>query len=184
MRSAARRGNLDQEGREKSRPLLFRRQGHSIKAVSYSQSDLYADDAMIEIGRLVSRPEALTVKALLDAAGIDCHIGGLWHGMAEGMRLGLAGLRLTVPICQYEVASAVLREAITESPSFNFAERRSVLKLLLLVMALHILPYLYLLSLEEEDANYRLFAVVDILVDLPASAQGRGSWYLADAPAD
>lgn len=138
---------------------------------------------MIEIARLVSRPEAMTVQAMLDAAGIPCHIGGQWHSLTEGYILALGGFRLTVPICHYATASAVLREAITEPPEFNYCARKRIAVLLALVGLFNVLPVIFQeLAYDDEQTRLEILLSPLILTLTPVPPQGRGSWYLAAAP--
>jgi hypothetical protein len=143
----------------------------------------HCDDAMIEIARLVSRSEALTVQAMLAAAGIDCRISGLWHSGLECNMLALGGLRLAVPACHYDAASAVIREAITEPPGFNFDQRRRTVRFLGVVALVHLVPAAVLLMITmDQRSMLGLLSAPLIVMGAPVPPQGRGDWYLAPLP--
>jgi hypothetical protein len=140
-------------------------------------------DEMVEIARLVSRPEALTLQAMFDAAGIFSHVGGGWHGGTEPIPVALGGYRLTVPACQYEVASGLLREVLAEPAGDYFpAARARLLKLVLAwcgAAACVAVPFIYMAS----APIWLLLAIPGQFLVTPVPAQGRGDYYLAAKPA-
>lgn len=70
------------------------------------------DDAMVPIARILGRGEALTVAAMLDAAGIIVHVGGEYYASVSPEIVAIGGFRLTVPAWQYDDASDLLREVM------------------------------------------------------------------------
>ena len=104
-----------------------------------------SDDAMVPIAELVSRSEALTVAAMLDAAGIIVHVGGEHYAGSTLEVLAIGGFRLTVPASQHEEASAILREYLAEPVTFSDALRRRVLMLVGIVGLTISLPTGYIL---------------------------------------
>ena len=138
---------------------------------------------MIEIARLVYRSEALTVQAMLAAAGIDCRIIGLWHSGLECNTLALGGLRLSVAACHYEIASAVIREAITEPPAFNLDQRRRTIRFLLALALAHLVTaaVVLIVTMDRQSIPSLLFTPL-VVMGAPVAPQGRGDWYLAPPP--
>lgn len=70
------------------------------------------DDAMVPIARILGRGEALTVAAMLDAAGIIVHVGGEYYASVSADIVAICGFRLTVPAWQYDDASDILRDVM------------------------------------------------------------------------
>ncbi len=137
-------------------------------------------DEMIEIARLVSRPEALTVQAMLDAAGILCHVGGAWHASLSVEIVALGGFRLTVPRVHYADASMIVREMQRKGPAqFSEAHRRRVLHLLA-VLAVLVLPPLWLAYVMDDRPQSLLEAALVplFLLATPVAPQGSGDYYL------
>ena len=142
-------------------------------------TDSYPLDSMVEIARLVSRPEALTLQAMFDAAGIVTHVGGGWHGGTEVIPVALGGYRLTVPRCQYEVASGLLGGVLAEPAGDYFPAARA--RLLKLVMAwcgvatCVSVPFIYMAS----APIWLLLAIPSQFLVTPVPPHGRGDYYLA-----
>lgn len=139
-----------------------------------------SEDAMIEIGRVLSRPEALSVQAMFDAAGILCHVGGAWHSSIEIIPLALGGYRLTVPSFQYADASALIHEMLSVPATFNFDLRRRVLTLLGVIAASIYVPAMIVMWLGDEAMPWWEIALVPIgLFGTPVPPQGRSDYFLA-----
>ena len=136
-------------------------------------------DEMIEIARLVSRPEALTVQAMLDAAGILCHVGGAWHASLSVEIVALGGFRLTVPRAHFADASSVLREFLGQPADFSQDHRRRVVRLLA-IMALFALPPLWFaMAFDDRPQSVLEAALVPlVLLATPVAPQGSGDYYL------
>lgn len=69
-----------------------------------------ADDAMVTIGIVTSRAEALVIASMLEAGGIDVWLGGEYHASVEVNSVALGGHVLRVPLLRYDDASALIRE--------------------------------------------------------------------------
>ncbi|MEQ1724763.1 MAG: hypothetical protein ABL882_02430 [Sphingopyxis sp.] len=137
---------------------------------------------MVEIGRILSHPEALSVQAMLDAAGVLCHVGGGGHASIAMIPLALGGYRLTVPAFQYADASALIRDMLKQPATFNFTQRRRVLILLGVVVATIYVPAMVTMQWVFDDTPWWQIALVPIgLAVTPVPPQGRGDYYLAPA---
>ncbi len=136
---------------------------------------------MIEIARLLSRPEALTVQAMFDAYGISSHLGGDQHGATQVLPIALGGYRLTVPIDHYDEACDLLREVTAEPlPDHFVANRRRLLRLMLYwsgFCAIFCAPLIYVASAPV----WLMLMIPGELLLLPVPAQGRGDYYLGSA---
>lgn len=91
---------------------------------------------MIPIANIVSRPEALVVASMLEAAGIIVRINGEHHASVDPISIALGGYRLTVPDWQLEDASRILGDTFG-SAGFTFSEglQTAVIKLLLVYLS-------------------------------------------------
>jgi hypothetical protein len=138
-----------------------------------------ADDAIIEIARLYSRPEALTVQAMLDAAGILCHVGGDGHGSVESIPVALGGYRLTVPAFHYGDASAIIADMLAEPASIAESQVNRVWALLLIVSATIIPTAIVGAFVERERWSEWMLSTLTVLTT-PAVPQGRGDYRLAN----
>lgn len=142
-----------------------------------------SDDAMVPIAHILGRGEALTVAAMLDAAGIIVHVGGEHHSSATPYILAIGGFRLTVPQWQYADASALLAEMLAApEPEPNTYMRRAVGRLAIATMGsigVIILPLAAFFGL-------KVLGVVLLsplaLLQLPVNPQGRGDYYLSETP--
>lgn len=138
---------------------------------------------MVPIARLIGRGEALTVAAILDAAGIVVHLGGEYYTSVSADILAIGGFRLTVPASQHEAASRILTEVLAEpEPAPNGHMRRAIGRLALAIMgvtSVAVLPYAALLGLKA--LAIILFSPV-MLLQLPVNPQGRGDYYLSTEP--
>lgn len=144
-----------------------------------------SDDAMVPIARILGRGEALTVAAMLDAAGIIVHVGSEHYTSVAPDLIAVGGLRLTVPAWQYDDASLVLAEMLAApAPVPNDYTVRALGRLALATtgfVGAIALPYAFLLGLKS------LLAILYtplLLVQVPANVQGRSEYYLAIAPSD
>lgn len=139
-------------------------------------------DEMVEIARLVSRSEAITLQAMFDAAGIVAHVGGGWHGATEPIPVALGGYRLTVPRCQYEVASELIFEMLAEPVGdYSSAARVRLLKLAMAwcgAATCISVPFIYMAS----APIWLLLAIPGQFLITPVPAHGRGDYYLAAKP--
>ncbi|HEV2600303.1 hypothetical protein [Sphingopyxis sp.] len=144
-----------------------------------------ADDAMVPIARLLGRGEALTVAAMLDAAGIIVHVGGEYYTSVSPDILAIGGFRLAVPAWQHEEASALLADMLAEpEPQPNDHMRRALGRFALATMAMMgvaVLPYAAVLGLKSLAVV--LLSPVSMIV-LPVNPQGRGDYYLVAARSD
>lgn len=141
-------------------------------------------DAMVPIAVLFSRSEALTVAAMLDAAGIIVHVGGEYFGGTTLNVVAMGGYRLTVPDWQHRDAATVLEEFSAQSTGFIADLRRRTLRILAIVGITVSLPgaILYIYS-----GGGLVGAIVALLLPLsttPTSPQARGDYYLSVAASD
>lgn len=143
-----------------------------------------SDDAMVPIADILSRSEALTVAAMLDAAGIIVHVGGEYHASISPYVIAIGGFRLTVPHWQHGDASKIvadMRAAPESTPSPGL--RRAILRLFAASMsgfALVAFPYVLTMGLQAV-APFLLSPL--FMLGVPVNPQGRGDYYIADAPA-
>lgn len=141
-----------------------------------------AADSMVEIGRVLSLPEAVSVQAMFDSAGILCHVGGGNHASIAMIPLALGGYRLTVPAFHYADASALIREMLAVPATFSFGLRRRVLTLLGVVAATIYIPTMVTMQWVFDDTPWWQIALVPFgLVVTPVPPQGRGDYTLAPA---
>ena len=142
-----------------------------------------SDDAMVPTADLLSRSEALTVAAMLDAGGIIVHVGGEYYAGTTLNIVAIGGFRLTVPASQYAEGSAILRDFAAEPGEFIEDMRRRTIKVLAIVWLTMGVPLAFLYA----QAGSGVVAIAMGLLapaTTPASPQGRGDYYLAAAPAD
>lgn len=141
------------------------------------------DDAMVPIARILGRGEALTVAAMLSAAGIIVHIGSEYYTSVIAHNIAVGGLRLTVPAWQYEDASRLLAEMLSEpAPQQNNYTTRAIGRFVLATggaIGLFVLPHALLVGFK---ALLVVFYAPLMLVQLPVSVQGRSEYYLSAEP--
>jgi hypothetical protein len=144
-----------------------------------------SDDAMVPVARILGRGEALTVAAMLDAAGIIVHIGSEHYTSVAPDIIAVGGLRLTVPAWQYDDASLILGEMLAApAPVPNDYTVRAIGRFALAVTGFAgavALPYAFLLGVTSFLAI--LYAPL-LLVQVPANVQGRSEYYLMAASGD
>lgn len=142
-----------------------------------------SDDAMVPIADLLSRSEALTVAAMLDAAGIIVHVGGEYYAGTTLNIVAIGGFRLTVPASQYAEASAILRDFAAEPSDFIEDLRLRTIRILAIIGMTISIPaaftYAYIGS-----AGWMVAAFLAPLATTPASPQVRGDYYLTAASVD
>jgi len=143
------------------------------------------DDAMVPIARILGRGEALTVAAMLDAAGIIVHLGGEYYTSVSPDIVAIGGFRLTVPAWQHADASALVAEMLAQpEPEPNDHARRAIGRFAAATMGwmtIGVLPYVSVLGVNALVAI--IFSPVALLT-LPVNPQGRGDYYLTIAAAD
>lgn len=141
-------------------------------------------DAMVEVARILGRGEALTVAAMLDAAGIIVHVGGEYYASVSPDIIAIGGFRVTVPVWQYRDASAILAEMLAvPEPESGPHMRRVIGRFALATMgsvAVVVLPYTALFGFKV--LAFILFSPVAML-QLPVNPHGRGDYYLSADPA-
>ncbi len=141
-------------------------------------------DAMVEIARIIAPPEAITLAAMLDAAGIHCHVGGWWHYSISINALALGGFRLSVPQVQYDDASALIRDFCAQPIATEpfFAQRKRIFRFLGIVGGTIILPSLLAMAISDEAVPVWAWIVAPLsLAMTPVPPQGSGDYYLASA---
>lgn len=140
---------------------------------------------MVPVARILGRGEALTVAAMLDAAGIIVHVGGEYYTSVSPDIVAIGGFRLTVPAWQYEDASVLLAEMLQgPEPAPNGHMRRALGRFALATMAwmgVGMLPYAAVLG--TKVLILIVFSPL-ALFTLPVNPQGRGDYYLASAPSE
>lgn len=139
-----------------------------------------SDDAMVPIADLLGRGEALTVAAMLDAAGIIVHVGGEYHSSVSPYIVALGGFRLTVPRWQHAAASDVVADMLAApEPDSSAGVRGAVLRLLAASMGGFMLaasPYVLAIGLK---ALLPVLLSPLFMAGVPVNPQGRGDYYLA-----
>lgn len=144
-----------------------------------------SDDAMVPIAHILGRGEALTVAAMLDAAGIIVHIGSEHYTSVAPDVIAVGGLRLTVPAWQYDDASLILAEMLAApAPAPNDYTVRALGRFALAITGFAgavAFPYAFLLGMKSFLA---ILYTPLLLVQVPANVQGRSEYYLLAAPGD
>lgn len=136
------------------------------------------DDAMVTVAALVSRVEALVVASMLEAGGIDVHVGAAGHASVEVNSLVLGGHRLWVPALQHQAASELLLEVLGEEEwAFSRGLQRSVLRFTGSLAAFWTLYALVWAWLGQIGMAWALLAPLNAL-GIPVNPQGRGDYYL------
>lgn len=143
-----------------------------------------SDDAMVPIAHILGRGEALTVAAMLDAAGIIIHVGSEHYTSVAPDLIAVGGLRLTVPAWQFDDASLILAEVLAApAPEPNDYTVRALGRLALATAGFAgtiALPYAFLLGLKSFLA---ILYTPLLLVQVPANVQGRSEYHLSTGPA-
>ncbi|MGV7122857.1 hypothetical protein [Sphingopyxis sp. 550A] len=139
-----------------------------------------ADDAMVPIARILARGEALTVAAMLDAAGIIVHVGGEYYTSVSPDIIAIGGFRLTVPAWQYEDASEILAEMLTV-PEIQPGDhmRRAIGRLALATMGSVAVVLTPCAALFGVKALIAVLISPAMLLQLPVNPLGRGDYYLS-----
>jgi hypothetical protein len=139
-----------------------------------------SDDAMVPIAVILGRGEALTVAAMLDAAGIIVHTGGKHYASATPHIIAMGGFRLTVPQWQHEDASAVVRAMLAEpEPPVGTHMRRAIVRLWLAIMVLPALMIVPFAIYHDEEVLYAFLASSLAMLGVPVSPQCRGDYFLS-----
>jgi hypothetical protein len=144
-----------------------------------------SDDSMIEIARLPSRAEATSLRAMLAAYGIDCHIGSWWLASTTINPIALGHYRLTVPLAGYNEASALIRDYLSQPVGDWYADYRKRVVNLVVVIVLtgSIIPAVAVMTRLATLVDVILFPLTMPLV-IPVSPVGRGDFYLAKPTED
>ncbi len=144
-----------------------------------------SDDAMVPIAHILGRGEALTVAAMLDAAGIIVHVGSEHYTSVAPDLIAVGGLRLTVPAWQFDDASLVLSEMLAApAPVPNDYTVRALGRFALATIGFVgaiAIPYAFLLGMKSFLA---ILYTPLLLLQVPANVQGRSEYYHVAAPGD
>lgn len=142
-----------------------------------------SDDAMVVIARILDRGEALTVAAMLDAAGIIVHMGSEHYLTASPNIVALGGFQLTVPTWQYDEATAILAEMLAApEPKPNNHMQHAIGRLALAIVGLTgivAIPHAFLLG---STAFFAMLLSPLLMLQIPVNPQGRGDYYIAGQP--
>jgi hypothetical protein len=137
------------------------------------------DDRMALLAVIVSRSEALVMVSMLQAAGIDVHVGALHHASVEVNSLALGHYRVSVSRAQYEDASAIVAETFAAS-EWHFSEglQTAVIKLILAWMgSISILAGISMFYISTAASGF-LWLMPLQLIYFPVNPQGRSDYYL------
>lgn len=135
-------------------------------------------DNMVVLAALVSRVEALVVASMLEAGGIQVHVGANHHAALQVISLALGGHRLWIPASQHEAASQLLVEVLGEDEwSFSFGLQRAVKRVLGVWAALIGLQSLVAIWIGAAGPASLLFFPLNV-ASLPVNPQGRGDYNL------
>lgn len=143
------------------------------------------DDAMVDIARIVSPPEAMVLASRLDAAGIVCHVGGWRHHGVEINSLALGGFAVRVPSSQHAPASALIRDYLAQPVSAEAfcAQRRRILRLIALIALLFSVPGVAIaLVFKSQAMAANVFGFAAFPLFMPVPPAGRGSYSLRSEP--
>ena len=142
-----------------------------------------SNDAMVPIAILLGRGEALSVAAMLDAAGIIVHVGGEYYASVSPDIFAIGGFRLTVPAWQHGDASAVIAAMLAEpGPPPSTQPRRAVGRLVMAMMGsvlLFVSPYALAFGIK---AMIPVLLTPTFMLGIPVNPPGRGDYFLAGPP--
>lgn len=141
-------------------------------------------DAMVPIAHILGRGEALTVAAMLDAAGIIVHVGSEYYASVAPNIIAVGGFRLTVPVWQHDDASVVIAEMLAApEPPPSYHPRRAVGRLVAAMtgsVMLFVSPYALAFGIK---AILPVLLTPIFMLGIPVNPQGRADYYLAAMPA-
>lgn len=143
------------------------------------------DDAMVEIARIVSPPEAMVLASRLDAAGIVCHVGGWRHHSVEINCLALGGFAIRVPSAHHAPASALICDYLAQpvSAAAFCAQRRRILRFMAAIALLFSLPGITLtLIFKSQAMAANVFGFAAFPLFMPVPPAGRASYNLRLEP--
>ncbi len=142
-------------------------------------------DRMLPIAHLISRPEALVVASMLDAAGIIVHVGGAHHASVEVNSIALGGHCITVPEWQHWDASKILDNTFANLDySFSEGLQTAVIRFLLIWVGSLCLG-LTILALISGVNPFRVYPYAIFgIIGVPVNPQGVGDYYLSKADID
>ncbi|MBL0769527.1 hypothetical protein K5P26_09465 [Sphingopyxis sp. XHP0097] len=139
-----------------------------------------SDDAMVPVALIFGRGEALSVAAMLDAAGIIVHVGGEHYTSVTAHIIAVGGFRLTVPVWQHAEAVAVLTELVAmpepePSPDRHRALRR-LLKGILIASSVTMAPFV---AIHGVKILLAILLSPLIMLQIPVDPRVRGEYFLA-----
>jgi hypothetical protein len=139
-----------------------------------------SDDAMVPVALIFGRGEALSVAAMLDAAGIIVHVGGEHYTSVTAHIIAVGGFRLTVPVWQHAEAVAVLTELVAmpepePSPDRHRALRR-LLKGILIASSVTMAPFV---AIHGVKILLAILLSPSIMLQIPVDPRVRGEYFLA-----
>lgn len=139
---------------------------------------------MVPIAAILGRGEALTVAAMLDAAGIIVHLGGEHYASTSPHIVAMGGFRLTVPQWQHDDASDLIRAMLAEpEPPITDYARRAIKRL---AAALFAIPAMLILPSALIFGSFSVLTILAYpaaaLFAVPVGPRGRSDYFLS-APA-
>lgn len=136
------------------------------------------EDAMVILAALVSRVEALVVASMLEAGGIQVHVGAAAHASVDLNSVCLGGHRLWVPAVQHRAASELLFEVLGhEQWAFSKGLQRAVARFAGAWAALWTASAAVAVGFGAPW--YFLVLAPFNCLTIPVNPQGRGDYYLA-----
>ena len=143
-----------------------------------------SNDAMVPVALIFGRGEALSVAAMLDAAGIIVHMGGEYYTSVTAHIIAVGGFRLTVPVWQQAEAIAVLTEMMAmpepAPPPDRHRAMRRLFKAILVASSATAAPFAALYG--AKVLLTVLFSPL-IMLQIPVDPRVRGEYFLASQPA-
>lgn len=137
---------------------------------------------MVPIAAILGRGEALTVAAMLDAAGIIVHVGGEFYTSYSADIIAIGGFRLTVPHWQFADASALLREMLAEpEPPVGSHMRRAIGRFMLATLGSSSFLALPFVLTMGPNALLAILAYPLMVLTVPVNPQGRADYFLSAA---
>ncbi len=135
---------------------------------------------MVPVALIFGRGEALSVAAMLDAAGIIVHVGGEHYTSVTAHIIAVGGFRLTVPVWQHAEAVAVLTELVAmpepePSPDRHRALRR-LLKGILIASSVTMAPFV---AIHGVKILLAILLSPLIMLQIPVDPRVRGEYFLA-----
>jgi hypothetical protein len=140
---------------------------------------MVSGDSMVLLAIIVSRSEAIVVASMLEAEGIFVHVGGLHHASVQVISVALGHYRISVPVWQYEDASAIVADNFGAAEwQFSQGLQTAVIKLFLAWFGSFVLMAGPSLITAGAGGLAFLFLLPLSFATMPVNPQGRSDYFL------